>query len=71
MAALGDCPTPRRIDPDGGKNTAMDVKVCFGIACFKYKMVSSSTFILVIMFLNYYQYLARKNSVQYGNINCT
>lgn len=49
----------------------MDVKVCFGIACFKYKMVSSSTFILVIMFLNYYQYLARKNSVQYGNVNCT
>ena len=38
VAALGDCPTPRRVDPDGGKNTAMDVKVCFGIVCFKCKM---------------------------------
>lgn len=45
-----------------GKNTAMDVKVCFWIVCFQCKMVSSSVFILLIMFLNYYQVSCQKEN---------
>ena len=55
-------PPPRKGDPGGGNNAGMDVKACVGIVCFKCKVVSSSAFLLVIMFLKYLpvscQYLA-------------